>query len=101
MPSLNVRAVKLEYLGGDVITLAGASVHVTTMPRNCDSFKVVADAGEVYYEMNDTVASANSPGFVPENVGMFEGPITGLTRLDVFGAQGVIAYIMFYREHVA
>ena len=101
MPSLNVRAVRLEYLGGDVVQFGGASIHINTMPRNCDSFKIVAQGGEVYYEMNDTVASTNSPGLVPQNAVVLEGPITGLTRLDAFGAQGVIAYVMFYREHLA
>ena len=101
MPSLNVRAVKLEELGGDVITLAGASVQVTTLPRRADSFQIKARAGDVYYEMNGTVASANSPGYVAQNTGSFEGPIAGLERLDVFGAQGAFAHIIFYREHVA
>ena len=101
MPSLNVRAVRLEYLGGDVITLAGASVQVTTLPRICSAYRIKARGGAVYYEMNGTVASADSPGYVAVNTGELEGPITGLTRLDVFGAQGAIAHITFYREHVA
>lgn len=101
MGSMLVRAVKLEVLGGDVVTPGGASVNVNSMPRNCDSFQLKARGGDVYYVMNGAAASANSPGFAAENTGSFEGPITGLTRLDVFGAAGAVAHITFYREHVA
>ena len=101
MGSLAVRAVNLEYLGGDVITLVGASIQVVTMPRNCSTYQLKARGGDVYYEMNGAAASANSPGYAAQNTGAFEGPLTGLTRLDVYGAQGAIAHITFYREHVA
>lgn len=98
MPSDMVRAVKLLYLGGDVISLAGASVQVTTLPTLCSMYQIRANGGAVYYQMNGTAASANSPGFVADASGTLEGPFQNLNRLDVYGAQGAIAHITFYRE---
>ena len=98
MPSIEVRAVKLLYLGGDVITLAGVSIQVTSLPAICSMYQIRANGGAVYYEMNGAAASANSPGFIADASGSLEGPFQDLARLDVYGAQGAIAHITFYME---
>jgi hypothetical protein len=85
-------------MGGDVVTLAGASVQVNTLPRTCTMFQIRANGGDVYYTVNGAAASANSPGYIAMNSGAIEGPLQGLLRLDVFGAAGAIAHITFYKE---
>lgn len=99
MPSNPVRAVPLDHLGGDVVSLAGASVQVVTLPATCSMFQIRARGEAVYYEINGAVASANSSGYVADGSGAMEGPLSELIRLDVFGAQGAFAHITFYRQH--
>lgn len=98
MGSMLVRAVKLIHLGGDVITLSGASIQANTLPNRCTMFQIRANGGDVYYEVNGVAASANSPGYIAMNSGAIEGPLQNLLRLDVFGAAGAIAHITYYVE---
>ena len=94
-----VRAVPLDHLGGDVVALAGASVQAVTLPAICTMFQIRARGGAVYYEINGAVASVDSSGYVADGSGAVEGPLSELSRLDVFGAQGAFAHITFYKQH--
>lgn len=97
MPSTPVRAVPWIYLGGDVVTPGQASVHVTTMPGDCTIIEIRANGDDVYFQLNGTAASANSPGFIADGGGEIIGPLAGLLRLDVYSAAGVV-HIMFFKE---
>lgn len=100
MPNDVVRAELLRYLGGDVVTPGQASVHVTTLPTIATCFSIRANGGDVYFEINGTAASANSPGFVASGTGDWIGPLDNLNRLDVYSAGGVV-HLMFYKQHGA
>jgi hypothetical protein len=98
--STPVRATPWEYIGGDVITPGGASVQVTTLPDRATIVELRPNGDDLYFQINGTVASTNSPSFVANGGGEIIGPMAGLTRIDVFMATGTV-HITFWKEHGA
>lgn len=98
MPSDPIR-MHLEYLDGDTVgPLGQSSVQVTTMPAGATIFQISAEDGTVYYEINGTAASANSPFYVADGATHVVGPLVGLLRLDVYSDDGGNAHIGFFKQ---
>lgn len=96
-PNNPVKIIPEYYITGTTITLAGASVSVT-IPESTNTFWIRPEGGAVYYAINDSSASANSPGYIPEDFIEIRGPIGNLTSLHVFGGVGVSVHIQFSRN---
>lgn len=88
-----------EFLSGESIVPNGAN-SVANLPDTAEIFHIAAEGGDVYYSYSP-IASATSPGYVPENQRVIEGPIRDLPTLglSVFAAAGVTAHIQYYREN--
>lgn len=97
MPSNPVRAVKLVYLDGEVITPAAASAALT-VPVRATFFQLRPNGGDLFYTQDGAVATANSPGFVVDGGGTFGGPFADLfANMNVFMAAGDV-HVMYYVE---
>lgn len=90
-------AAWLQYLDGERVTANGSAA--CTIPSGADCFQIAAVGGDVYYEINpEGDASAESPGYVAEGMRAFEGPLTNLTSLKVFGGGATVyAHIQYYK----
>lgn len=99
MPSDPIR-MHLEYLGGDTVVFEeqAPSVQVTTMPDHATIFQISAEDGTIYYEINGTAASANSPFYVADGATHVVGPLVGLLRLDVYSDDSGTAHIGFFKQ---
>ena len=84
------------YLDGENIAGNGAAQNAS-IPEEATIFHIVADGGAVSYEINGT-ATATSPGWVPENGRVVEGPLNNIDTLSIFHANGVNAHIEYYAE---
>ncbi len=82
---------------GQAIIPASASVSAT-IPLETEIVQIVAEGGVGYYHFG-ALATVSSPGFVPENGRVIEGPIRDLTQLAVFAAAGVTLHIIYYRRN--
>ena len=93
-----------EYLGGETIALNDTTVNATIppAPHPAEIFHIAAEGGVVYYQIAGGIASANSPGYIPEDGRVIEGPIRDLQArgLALFGTAGVSAHIQYYRENI-
>lgn len=85
-----------EYLGGQAID-GNAARQAATIPVGAQIFEIDAEAGAVYYQINNAACTA---GFCPENGARIQGPLSNLNSLWVLMAVGVTAHIQYYREHV-
>jgi len=86
-----------EYIGGESITLAGASQAVT-IPSSARSFIISAETGAVYYAINAGFAGLTSPGYIPVDGSAVAGPLSNLNTLHIYGVAGSMAHIQFFRE---
>jgi len=90
-----------EYLGGQYIALAGASV-AATIPTGTKMVLISAEGGAAYYAVNATgetpAASDESPGYVPADNIRFVYPVSNLSTIHVFGAAGAKARLEYYSE---
>lgn len=84
------------YLGEETITPDSASV-AATLPSTATIFKIAAEGGGVYYTINHP-ASANSGGFVPQNMIDTVGPLGNLNSLQVYATGQVVAHLQYFRE---
>ena len=102
MPPL-ANPVKLpnwEVLGGESIIPADLTVNLTIPNNTTEIFQMVAEGGVAYYHFGAN-AKVSSPGFIPENGRVIEGPIRDLLELapSVFAAAGVTLHIIYYRRN--
>lgn len=93
-----------EHLGGEAVVPNNTSVNATIPPpRNpAEIFHIAARGGAVHYQIGGGIASANSPGYIPEDGRVIEGPIRDLYTLGLalFAEAEVTAHIQYYRENV-
>lgn len=92
----------LEVLGGENLSheeQAGAIV-VANLPAGTEIFNAVAEGGAAYYSFSP-IASANAPGYLPEDARVIEGPIRDLVQkgLSFYIASGASVHIIYYREN--
>lgn len=88
-----------EYLGGESITLDGATADAATIPSSATIVEIRAEAGEVYFEINSIEANANSPGYIPEDGGEIIGPLSNLIRLRFYSTTAsTVVHVMYFRE---
>ena len=88
-----------EYLGGEAITMDGASHYGATIPSTTSIVEIRARDGECYFCINGAAASAGSPGYVPLNGAEIIGPLSNLVSLRVFSATAnAVAHIMYFVE---
>ena len=89
-----------EYLGGESLTLDGATSQAGAIPSTASIIELRAESGEVYFDINAVDASAASPGYVPEDAAEIIGPLANLTSFRVFSATAnAVAHIMYFREN--
>ncbi len=86
------------YLGGETIEGNDAS-QSATLPADAKIVMIVASGGDVSYALNSVSAVALSPGFVPQNERIIEGPLTNLNNLQILAATGTDAHIQYYVEN--
>ena len=86
----------LYELGGQTLTMDGTS-HALNSPSSCSIIEIDAEDEKVYYNLNGGIASALSPGYVPQDNGRFIGPIANLATCTVFGAAGGFAHVQYFR----
>jgi len=90
-----------EYLDGQCIVLTGDSA-AATIPTGTKMVLISAEGGAVYYAVNATgeppAASAESPGYVPQDAVRFVYPVSNLNTIHVFGAAGAKARLEYYSE---
>lgn len=102
MPPLFNRAIlpNWEVLGGESIVPNGESVNMTIPNNTTEIAQIAAEGGVAYYHFGAN-AKATSPGFIPENGRVIEGPIRDLSILapSVFAAAGVTVHIIYYRRN--
>ena len=86
--------------GGTSYELAGSNI-VVDVPPYTTIFHIAAEGGAVYYQPGG-IASALSPGFVPENGRVIEGPLAVIDKpvLSIYGEADTIAHIQFYKEQL-
>ncbi len=90
-----IEGMRLEYLGGEVITPAGATA-TATIPADTDTIAIDAEGGAIYYVFNSAGdAAATSPGYVPQDQSRWEC-LQNLSSLKVFGAVGAKAHVRYY-----
>lgn len=87
------------YKGGETITLDGENDAAATIPGGTTIFVLAAEGGNVYFEINGSFATPNSPGFVASGSGVVVGPLAEFSSLHVFSSvNGVVAHIMYFEE---
>lgn len=86
-----------EITGGETLVLAGANA-VATLPQGTTIVQIAAEGANVSYAFGP-IASALSPGFVPENGRVVEGPLRDFNNLSCFGGADAIAHLIYYREN--
>jgi len=94
-----------EFLGGETLTVSGQSDEsvVANLPDGAEIFHAVAEGGATYYSFSP-IASATSPGYIPEDQRVIEGPIRDLTGINGIGLSFYIAaagsvHVAYYREN--
>ena len=86
-----------EHLWGERIVADGSVA--AALPANATIIRIGALGGDVFYEINGSVASAASPGVVPEDTVQDVGPIYNLTAFCVFGGGATVyAHLQYFRE---
>lgn len=88
--------IGLTYLGQQSITMTGAS-QALTLPAGTNFVEINAALGDVQYTIN-AAASANSGGFVPENMVRYIPKCDNLASLYVFGTAPAVAHVNYYQE---
>ena len=87
------------YLGGESITLDGASHYGATIPSEASIIEVRAEAGELYFALNVAGAAATSPGYIPEDQAEILGPLANLSALRLYSTTAsTVAHLMYFRE---
>jgi len=93
-----------EHLGGEVIVPGNTSANATipAPPHPAEIFHIAAEGGAVYYQIGGGIASTGSPGYIPEDGRVIEGPIRDLQALGLalFAEAGITAHIQYYRENI-
>ena len=89
----------VRLLGGEVIT-CDASDQAATLPSETSIVMIDARGGDVYYSINNPIASvAPGPGYVPMNGGRILGPLTEpFNQFTVYGLVGAFAHLQYFRE---
>lgn len=82
---------------GETITPAGSTANAI-VPDGTEIAHIAAEGGDIFYQFGG-IASALSPGYVPENGRVIEGPLRDFTALSIFGAAGAIAHIIYYQQN--
>ena len=82
------------YLGGQ--TLVTPNDQAVALPSEADSVVISMETGAGYYSINGG-ASANSPGYIPQDGFRSVGPIANLTSINVHSPTGTV-HAMFWRE---
>ena len=95
---LTVEPGQWYYMGGYVSTPGGISTQLT-IPAGATIVELAARDEGLYYTINGTgAAAATSPGYVSDGSRELVGPLSNLTRLDIFMAAGGVAHVQFSRE---
>lgn len=92
-----IEFTKMDFLGQAVSVPAGASTAIT-VPTGATSAILTAEGGKGYFAINNTAASANSGGFLAENLNNVVPGIRNWSTLHVFAAVGVTIHVNFYKE---
>ena len=82
------------YLGGQCLTNPDNTA--LTLPSTCDTVVISMETGAGYYAINGA-ASANSPGYIPQDGFKSVGPIANLTSINVHSPTG-IAHVEYWHE---
>jgi hypothetical protein len=86
----------LTYLGGETLTPGGVST-AATIPAGTNFVLLDAELGDGYYELNDTPASASSPGYLPEGGQRCLFGIENLESLAVFAEDLTKIHLQYYQ----
>lgn len=85
------------YLGGQTLAPNTQST-AATLPAGTTTICISAEGGPVYYRVNGTSASADAPGYVPEDGWRVVLGVANLTALHVYAAADVKAHLEYYRD---
>jgi hypothetical protein len=88
-----------EFLGGEALTMDGTP-QALTIPSEASIFVIEAEGAEVYYGVNNPIAGLTSSGYVPNEQGRIEGPLSNLASCTLWGtaAGAAVAHIRYYKE---
>lgn len=86
------------YLGEERITCDGTS-QALTLPVGTQIVEIEAEGGLLYWSLNGNPAQASSGGYIPEDQGRIVGPLANLNSVNVQGAVGAYAHVMYFREN--
>lgn len=84
------------YLGEEVLDMDGTS-QAATLPEGTNFIEIAAEGGDVYYCINGT-ASADSGGFVPQNMLRYTLKLDNMTGFALYGAAGATAHLIYRQE---
>lgn len=88
-----------KYLGGEVHTFAADEGWSAELPSETSIIEIRARGGEIYFGINAEAASANSPGYIPEDQAETIGPIANLTGLRLFTTTAsTVVHLMYFCE---
>lgn len=88
-----------KYLGGQAKTFAANEGWTATLPSETSIIEIRARGGELYFGINAVAASANSPGYIPEDQAEIIGPISNLTGLRLFTTTAsTVVHLMYFCE---
>ena len=83
------------YLGGE--TLANPDDDALTLPDSCSAITISSEGGACYYAVNGAIASANSPGYIPEDGMQTIGPVANLAGVRVHATAATL-HVQYWRE---
>jgi len=86
------------YLGEERITCDGSS-QALTIPNGAQVVEIDAEGGDLYFSLNGNPAQASSGGYVPEDSARIVGPLANLNTINVQGAGGTFAHVLYFREN--
>ena len=91
-----------KHLGGQTLTMVDAQQQLA-LPDYTTIVEIRAEGGVLYWDFGP-IADTGSPGYIPENSAEIIGPMVDFLPptsiiLTVWGATGVTAHILYFREH--